>query len=270
MKSSKRGIYTTIQAEAQQGFTIVELVVVMMLTLIFSGMIMSFAIDFWGSATSLSSSNETLITRQNAGDTLRDQLNRATGLIMQNSVPDPNTEVPDPAQASGSYWLPLHAVPKTISMPVAGSFAPVFYYTAPSTDRNHIAIMKGEQPYYDEFVLYLDGSKKELLLRNLVNTSASSNRLHTTCPESTVTSTCGGDRIVARNVYSVGVKYFSRSGNQINYASIVDPNTGGYIGPDFPAVEVVEVTINLKKPAVIHGTNDTTNATIIRVALRNG
>lgn len=257
-------------SNANAGFTVVELVVVMTLTLIFSGMIISFALDYWGNTSSLQSSNETLVTRQNAGDILRDQLNRATGLIIQNGIPDPNTEVADATEPSGSYWLALHAVPGDIAMPAAGNFTPVFYYTAPSTDASHIQILNGVQPYYDEFVLYLDGSTKELRLRTLTNPSASGNRLRTTCPTAAATASCPADRIVARDVYSVGMNYFSRSGNQINYQSIIDSTTGEYIGPDFPSVEVVEVTINLKKPAIIHGRNDTTNATIIRVALRNG
>ncbi len=256
--------------EESRGFTVVELVVVMTLTLLFSGMIISFALDYWGNATTLQSSNETLITRQNAGDYLRDQLNRATGLISQNGLADPNSEVPDPAEVSGNYWLQLHAIPGNIPMPSAGNFTPVFYFTSPSTDSSHIAILNGEQPYYDEFVLYLDGSKKELLMRTLANTSAPGNSRRTTCPESAVSPACAGDRIIARDVYSIDTNYFSRSGNQINYQAIVDPNTGAYIGPDFPSVEVVEITINLKKPAIINGRNDTTNATVIRVALRNG
>lgn len=252
------------------GFTVVELITVMTLTLLFSGMIMTFALDYWGSVASLQNSNETLITRQNAGDILRSHLERSSGLIIQNSIPDPNTEVADPGQASGAFWLPLHAVPTTTTMPASPAFAPIFYFTAPSTDSSHLWIMNGAQPYYDEFVLYLDGNTKQLRVRTLASPSASGNRLKTTCPEAMVTSACEGDRLVASDVYSVVTKYYSRSGNQVDYQSIIDTTTGAYIGPDFPSVEVIEVTINLKRPATIHGTSDTTNATTVRVALRNG
>lgn len=253
-----------------QGFTVVELVVVITLSMLFSGLVLNFALDYWGSVTTLQSSNETLVSRQNAGDTLRYNLNRATGLIGQNSIADTNTAVADPSQPSGSYWEILHAVPQTIALPSSGSSATVFYFTAPSVDTNHNQIMNGLQPYYDEFILYLDGTSKQLLLRTLANPSASGNQLQTTCPKTLATGSCPADRIVATDIYSVGLNYFSRSGNQVNYQSIIDPDTGSYIGPDFPAAEVIEVTLNLKKPAVINGRNDTTNATIIRVALRNG
>ncbi len=261
---------TNRHLSTQEGFTVVELVVVMVLTMLFSGMVMTFAIDYWGSETSLQSSNETLVTRQNASDTLRINLERATGLIIQNSIADPNTEVSDPSNASGSYWLALHAVPSTINMPAANTAAPVFYFTAPSTDTSHNLIMNGAQPYYDEFVLYLDGSTKQLLLRTLVNPSAAGDLLQTTCPAAIASAGCPGDRIVAEEVSSVQTKYFSKSGNEINYDSIVDPNTGAYIGPDFPSVEVVEITINITRKAIIHGTSDTTDSTTIRVAFRNG
>ena len=73
------------------------------------------------------------------------------------------------------------------------------------------------------------------------------------------------------------MRYFSRSGNPINYQSLVaiDPNTGlpydptEYIGPDFTSVEVVEFNLHLYVKATIHGTQDTTNSTTIRVAIRN-
>ncbi len=258
------------RASIQTGFTVVELLVVMILTMFFSGMVITFAIDYWGSEASLQNSNETLITRQTAGDILRMDLEQATGLIIQNSIADPNTEVSDPSNASGSYWIALHAVPSTITMPAATAAAPVFYFASPSTDTSHNLIMNGTQPYYDEFILYLDGSSKELLLRTLVNPSATGDRLQTTCPAAIASAGCPGDRIVAEDVSSVATKYFSKSGNEINYESIIDPNTGAYIGPDFPSVEVVEITVNIARRAIIHGTNDTTDSTTIRVAFRNG
>ncbi len=259
-----------LPTDSQRGFTVVELIVVMTLTLIFSGLVLNFALDYWGSTTSLKNSNETLITRQTAADTLRSNLERAAGLIGQNSIGDTNTAVSDPSEPSGSYWLTLHAVPQTISIPADGAYAPVFYYTAPSTDTNHQWIMNGLEPFYDEFVLYLDGSSKELLLRTLANPSASGNRRETSCPKPAVTTTCPGDRIVSGDISSVETKYFSHSGNTIDYQSIVDTDTGAYIGPDFQSVEVVEVKLNLFRKATINGTNDTSASTTVRIALRNG
>lgn len=254
----------------QAGLTVIELIVVMTLTLIFSGMVISFALDYWGASTSLQNDSETFVTRQNLGDILRDRLNSAANLINQNGIPDANTHVSDPADPSGSYWTPIHAVPRDIVLPAIGQFAPVLYYNGPSVTTSKTQIMNGTQPYYDEFILYLDGSQKTLMLRNLANPGASGNRYRTTCPASAATSTCPKDRIVATDVTSVSLRYFSRSGNVIDWTSIIDPITGAYIGPDYPSVEVVELTINLGREAIINGAQDTSNQTIVRVALRNG
>jgi hypothetical protein len=261
---------TTRLSHDQRGLSLVELVVVMVLTLAFSGMVISFALDYWGSATSLKNDSETFVTRQNLGDVLRDRLNVASGLITQNSLPDLNTHLAEVGDVSGTHWVVQHAIPKTIPLPPPNQFLPVIYYTAPSVTSAKVPIMNGAQPFYDEFILYLEGSTKKLYLRNLVNPGASANRLRTTCPPATATTICPSDKLVASDVTSVTTRYFSRSGNLIDWTSMTDPLTGAYIGPDFPSVEVVELTINLGRKAIIKGAQDTGNQTIVRVALRNG
>ena len=253
----------------QSGFSIPELIIVMTITAFLSVLILGFALDFWGTTASLENSSETFVTRQNSGDALRDALNVGSTLISQNSLPDSHTNVPDPSDASGTHWLLIHAIPGSTPMPTSGD-TPLFYYTAPSTDSSKNFILNGTQPYYDEFVLYLNASSKQLLLRTIANPYASGNRLTTSCPPAQATASCPADKVMGADVSSIDTRYFSRSGNTINYTSITDPNTGQYIGPDFQAVEVVELTLHLSRKATIHGTADTSNETIIRVALRNG
>lgn len=106
-------------------------------------------------------------------------------------------------------------------------------------------------------------------MRTLANPGASGNSSITSCP--TPTSGCPGDLILARDVLSVTTRYFSKSGNIINYTSVIDPEPPyGYIGPDFSSVEVAELTVRFKKKAIIHGLSDSKSETTIRVALRNG
>lgn len=267
MKNSTGQANTTSKAA---GFTIVELIVVMVLTVAFSALVLTFMIDFWRSVASLENDSETLVTRQNAGDRLRDTLNAASQLVTQNSITDAHANVPDPSDVSGTHWLIIHAVPSSITMPASGSYTPVFYFTAPSVNSSKSFIMNGSQPYYDEFVLYLNGSTKQLLLRTLVNPSASGDRLTTSCPSSAASASCPADTVIGSDITSINTRYFSRSGNTIDYTSITDPSTGAYIGPDFPAVEVVELTLHLKRTSVVHNGADTINQTIVRVALRNG
>ncbi len=260
----------------QDGFTIPELLIMMVVTSILTVLVISFTISYWGGAAQLQSDSTTLVSRLNAGDALRDSLNVASGLISQNSISDANTGKLDPIAGTG-YWLMLHAVPGTVTMPSGSTISPIFYYQAPSADRSRNFILNGTQSYLDEFVLYLDGSTKSLKLRTLVNPSASADRLQTSCPPVQVTATCPADRVLAENVSSVDTRYFSRSGNIINYTSQVQLDSFGnpvvptvYIGPDFPSVEVIELTVHLYQKSTVGGNASTANETIVRVALRNG
>lgn len=256
-------------AAGSEGFTLVELVIVMTLTVLFSGLVMTFFLDLWGSTATLQNDSETFVSREDAGDALRDAFNSAAGLINQNGIADTHTNNPDPANASNNYWVPLHAIPGTTSMPSTGT-TPVLYFSAPSVDSSRNFIMNGTQPYQDNFVLYMDASTKSLLLRTLVNPSAAGDRLTTSCPPAQTTALCPADKTIAGDVSSVSKRYFSRSGNLLDWTSIVDSLTGAYIGPDFPSVEVLEITLNLHRNSTIHGHTDTSNEAIVRIAFRNG
>ncbi len=259
----------TIEHSSEAGFTIPELLSVLAVTVIFTGLIMSFAISFWRSTAVLQTDNETYVSRLSAGDIIRDTLNESAGLIIQNSIADNNTLAPDPLITNNKYWNPVHAVPGNITNGASGSYTPVIYFRRPSVDASKNVILNGLVPYEDEYVLYLNGTNHQLLMRILINSAASGNGRRTTCPNSNSSNACPADRIVAENIDSVDTRYFSRSGNLINYQAVVDPTTGAYIGPDFPSVEVLELNLHTYKRSTIKGGNDTTSQTVIRVALRN-
>ncbi len=86
-------------AGSEQGFTLVELLVYITLTLLMTTMVFSFMFDFWGTSATLEADSETFTTRQDAGDILRDTLNVASGLIDQNSIPDAHVQVAIPVMA---------------------------------------------------------------------------------------------------------------------------------------------------------------------------
>ncbi len=255
--------------QSEQGFTLVELIVYMTLAVMFTMLVISFMLDFWGSVSSLQNDSQTFVTREDAGDSLRDKLNAATHLITQNGIPDNNPMVGDPGDSTGKYWLIIHAVPGTVTMPARSSYTPVIYFESPSINSSKNYIMNGAQPYFDNFVLYLNGTTKQLLLRTIVNPSATGDKFKTSCPASLATSSCPADIDIADNVTAVDTEYFSRSGNTINYDSITDPITGLPIGPDFLSVEVVQLTLHLGVNATVHSAQSTLNETIVRVALRN-
>jgi type II secretory pathway pseudopilin PulG len=253
---------------SENGFTIIELLMYIILVGALSSLVITAMLDYWSGAATLINDNETLVSRADAGDTLRSYLNVASNLINQNSIPDTNALDSDPA-AGSSYWLAIHAIPGSTAMPAAGSYAPIFYFEAPSVTSSRSFIMNGSQPYYNEFVLYLNGTTKQLLLRTLVNPGATGDRLKTSCPAASASASCPADLIMSDNISSVDLSYYSKSGNSIDYTSSTDPLTGQYNGPDFAVAEVVSITLHLSRKSVIGGGTNTLNQTVIRVALRN-
>lgn len=257
------------QGSDQQGLTIVELLVVIAVSSILMTVITVFALSYWTNSAVLQSDEDTLVTRLNSSDYIRSAIDSASGLITQNDLADSHTENPDTTDSSGQYWVPIHAVPGTITVGSAGTITPVIYFNRPSIDTSKSIVMNGTIPYQDDVILYLNGATKQLLARTIANSSAVNNRAKTTCPAALATASCPQDTIVADNVQSVSMRYFSRSGNTIDHDSIIDSLTGAYIGPDFPSVEVVEFTLKLYKTAQLKGGQNTINQTVIRVALRN-
>ena len=255
--------------KGSDGFTISELLVVIILAAFFSTLIMTFAFNYWRDGFLLQSDEDTLTTRLNAGDILREEIGTSSGMIIQNSIADSHTLVPDPNIGSGLFWIPIHAVPGNKPVGAAGTITPLMYFRRYSTDASKNFIMNGTQPYEDEYILYLDGSSKSLKQRVLANPDATGNRTLTTCPAASASPTCPADKTIATDLASIDTRYFSRTGNTIDYTSIFDTNTNSYAGPDFTVVEVVELTLNISAKPTFQKTNATSNSTIIRVALRN-
>lgn len=255
--------------DQESGFTITELLIVIIMTSLLTMIIMLFAFDLWRNSAAQEANNDTLLTRFNASDTIREEVGTSSGMIIQNSIADAHTMSPDTSIPGNNYWLPIHAIPGTTTMGATGTYKPLVYFKRYSVDSSKQYIMNGTSPYEDEYMLYLDGTTKNLMQRTLVNPSATNDNLKTTCPPAVATSACPADKTIATNISSVAMRYFSRTGNLIDWTSITDPSTGAYIGPDYPAVEVVEFTLNLSKTPAFSGTNPVQNSTIVRVALRN-
>lgn len=250
------------------GFTLPEVLVVLVLSGFFVSLIFSFTFGYWKYAYLLEADLDTYVSRLNAGDFLRDNFNASSGLIIQNSIADNHTLAPDPAIASNLYWKPLHAIPGNKPIGNSGTTTPIMYFKKPSINSTGGFIMNGVQPYEDEFVLYLDGSTKKLMIRSLANPSATNNKLKTSCPLAAATSSCPADKTIIDNIKSIDLRYFSRTANLIDYSSISDA-FGNYIGPDYSVVEVIEITLNVEKKPIFQNTNATKSSTIIRIALRN-
>jgi len=253
----------------QRGITIVELLVVIVMIGLFTTIIMNFTIGYWRYGYLLQADLETLTTRLNAGDFIRGAIGPSSGLIIQNSIADGNTNNPDASIPSGENWIPIHAIPGNKPVGATGTTTPLIYFRKPSVDVSGAIIMNGVQPYEDEFVFYLDGTTKSLRQRTLANPGATGNKNKTSCPVAVATTTCPPDKIIATDLSSIDMRYFSRTGAQMDYTSIYDSATSTFLGPDFTAVEVVEFNLNIVKKPFLQKTEATSNSTIIRVALRN-
>lgn len=258
-----------LELKNQSGFTIPELLTVLAVTTIFTSLILFFGVSFWRYGYLLESDLDTLVTRLNAGDFLRESFNGSSGLIIQNSITDSHSNKPDPAIASNLYWLPLHAIPGNKPIGGSGTYTPLLYYRRYSISTTGTFIMNGVQPYEDEYVLYMNGTTKQLMQRILVNPSATNNKVKTSCPAGYVTASCPADKVIANDIASIDLRYFSKSGNLINYTSSFDTVTNTYTGPDYTAVEVVELNLHLTQKPIFQKTNATVNDTVIRIALRN-
>lgn len=252
----------------ESGFTLSEVLVVILVTGFFVTLIMNFTFSFWRYSYLLEADQDTLNTRLNAGDIIREQIGTSSGMIMQNGIPDANTNNPDPGDISGQHWLIIHAIPGNQSTG-NGTTKPLVYYKRLSINTSGAIIMNGSQPYEDEYVLYIDGTKKQLLLRSIANSSATNNRLKTSCPPTISTPACPADKAIVGDLASVDTRYFSRTGNLIDWTSVFDATLNTYIGPDFTAVDVIELKLNITKKPIFQKTNATINSTTIRVALRN-
>ena len=251
------------------GTTLVELLVVISVSFAMMGLVTAFALDYWKNTTTISGDQATLVSRLNASTYLNTIIGQSTGFVIQNDLPDNNSGAPDPAIPSGKYWVPIHAIPVTTAMGVANTVKPLLYFRIPSTNNTKNLIFNGAIPYEDNVILYLDGSTKELRSRKVINSNATGNQSRTSCPPAVANNACPADAVISENVSAVALRYFSRSDNLIDYSSITDPATMQFIGPDYPSVEIVEVTIKYFKKAQLRNAVNSTSQTVIRVALRN-
>lgn len=253
-------------AKDQKGFTVTELLIVIVATGVISGAIFTFTFNYWRASYAQQSSVDSLNTRLNAGDTIRSLLASSTGLTVQPGIPDPNALVPE--TGNDLFWEVIHAIPAEITA-AESEVKPIIYFRRIATDSSQNFLIDDVLPYENEYVLYLDGDTRTLRLRILANESAPGNAVNTSCPPENASETCPADRVIAENISSIETRYFSRTGNEVDYSSVVDPDTNEFIGPDYTSVEVVELTLNITDRPLLQRDETTQVSTIIRVALRN-
>ncbi len=257
-----------ILPRSESGFTLVELVNVIAASVIFVALILYFGISYWRYSSLLEADLTSFGSRLDVQDVIRELVGTSSGLILQNSIPDPNANNPDPV-AGSNYWITEHSVPGNIAVGGSGTTTPLLYFRHISINTSKTIAMNGSAPYEDEYVLYLNGTTKQLMLRTLANPNVSNNKAVTSCPPTLATATCPADKTLLSDVASVDTTYYSRSGNTIDWHSLFDNNINSYAGPDFPLVEALQYDFHIQKKALFQTSTSTFSETIIRIALRN-
>ena len=258
----------------ERGITIVELLIVMVITGMLTGLIFTFSFTYWKQGVTTQTELNAIIERLNASDYLREHLSASTGLVIQNSVEDNNVLAADPGDPSGKSWKIIHAYRGLIENNSGAT--PVLYFKQYSTDSSQNILFDDLLPYEDDYIVYMDASSKQLRVRVLANPDAPGNATKTSCPPAIATPTCPADRILANDVTGVDMRYFTKAGLDITYSetevvdtSVVPNVTYTVYGPDYPVVEVVELTLKLSKVPAHDPDDALRSSTIIRVALRN-
>jgi hypothetical protein len=250
----------------QDGFSITELMIIVTVSSLLATMVYGFWFYFWQYGTRSQIGLDTMSERLNTGDIIREYVGSSSGLIIQNSIADPNVHIQDSQNPGLGFWEEIHAIPGN----KAGSgYVPVTYFKRPSIGTNNTILLNGTAPYEDEYIIYINNTESKLYLRTLANPDAPNNKAITTCPPQLATQLCPADKMLISGIASVDLRFFSRSGNLIDYTSSQDSESGDFVGPDYPVVEVIEYRLNVIKQVPGEPSNPIENSTIVRIALRN-
>ena len=182
------------RAPRQSGFTLVELLIVMIVVGILSLTLANFVVT-WLQASSASQERTSLLTdAENALDKVN------TDIRLSGSVDDTNRWA-DPYSPSGSYgWQ-------------SGTQTLVLAKIA--TDSSNNVIFSDQANYItqkDDEVYYLSGTT---LYRRTLASDSSNDAAITTCPAADATSTCPADTVVATGVSSWSVTYYDLNNNVV-------------------------------------------------------
>lgn len=188
-----------LRTRNQKGFTLVELIVVMLVMSVLSLMLANFIATWLQSETNTQKRADLLTNAQNALDTVTEDIR------MSGSV-DANNRWPDTYGPGGSQfgWTSGSQVLVLAKTAVTSSNAVIF-----SDPSNYIT-------QKDNAIYYLSGTT---LYRRILKSTDATDAAKTTCPPANATASCPADKTIATGVSAFAVSYYDADNNVVTPAN---------------------------------------------------
>jgi prepilin-type N-terminal cleavage/methylation domain-containing protein len=215
---------------AQQGFTLVELTVVVSVTAIVAVVFLGVVTNYFVVITRNNELTDLTVNSQNLLRTTVENIRYGNGVEQTNTLSDPN--------APSGGWNTSNT-----------NFVIVIPVPAEDSSKSYIIDPGTGSPYMNELVYYKSGST--LLQRTLANPSATGNTLTTSCPANLVTSTCPADKTLATYVSTMTFVLYDQNAAQTTTTT---------------AARSINIILTMQRNAPISPLSVTSN---IRVTLRN-
>lgn len=216
--------------QAERGFTIVELAIVISVTSIIAVVFMGVVTNYFVTISRSDELTDMTINSQNLLRTTVENIRFGNGVEQSNTINDPNAP-------SGGWNTNNSAFVIIIAVP------------AEDASKNYIIDPNTGSPYMNELVYYKNGTT--LMERILANPNAAGDTTVTTCPPNLATASCPADKLLATYVSSMTFTLYDQNATITSTPSLA---------------RSINITLTMQRNAPISPLSLTDT---IRVTLRN-
>ncbi len=174
----------------QRGLTLVELGIALMLTAAMSGIIISFAVDKQQQSSQQTIQNDLLSNAETGLNTVANDIRLSARADDNNRWQDVN------APGAPSNQLSWQSGSSTLVLAIAAQ------------DSSHNILFDDAHDYVTTKDNYIYFVTNHTLYKRILAAPKTGNRLKTSCPASSATSSCPADRVILQNVSSFTVQYY--------------------------------------------------------------
>lgn len=183
----------------QKGFTIIELLIGMSISVILLSIMLVISLNFTGDMLRAQMTANMAIESQQLLRSIVDDTRLADALTSTNTISDANSPPGGWTTSDPSNVL-------IIESPAIDSARNIIYDTATGL------------PYRNEIIYY--GSGSSMYRRTLKNTSAAGNMMTTTCPAPSASPSCSKDRLYTTNLKDLTFTFYDDDGNTTANAAL--------------------------------------------------